>query len=934
MRLLCAICAVYLSMTAAVAWGATDQPVHRATQAELALATSGGAAAVGSSAPGVAQAFQVTAHTTGTTNSVSVYVAPSTRAQRLVVGLYSNRSGRPVARLATGTKRHPVKGNWNAIRIGSAAIKAGQTYWLAMLGTGGRFAFRARHSASCRALSSRQRDLTALPVLWATGGSQHLCNVAARVKGSAVGRVATVTDPSGPTVTAPVLKTTPTSAPSNSTKTTTTTTLTDPLPIAAINLAAPTITGSAAQGDVLTTSKGSWVTDPNPTDPTAFAYQWETCNSVGATCSVIAGATASTFRLVAADVGLTMRSIVSATDAAGSTSSTSSATNVVTVTPPPSAPVNTTAPTVSGTAQAGNALTSSTGSWTNAPTNYQYQWQDCNASGTGCSDISGATSASYTVTSNDVGDTIRSVVTATNAGGSAAADSAVTSTVTSAPSGGGGSGSVSPSVFVAQGVAGSGSGSSCADAESVAWFNASGSWGSGSGKIGPGSVVGLCGLISTGLVAHGSGSSGNPITIQWQPGATLSSADWGGGSAFSTNGNTYLTLDGGSDGSIQATAEGSGLADQGVASVGINALGCTGCTFENLTIANLYQHTSASDTSVDQTQDNAIRFSGSHLTIADNTIHDVGWALYAEWRNGDANNAIYGNDISDTDHAFASTSSFAGGSIGPLSFYDNNLHDYADWDTSNDAYHHDGIHCYTSDNGAGPSHYTGFYIYNNTFGGSTGANMTAQIFLEGGSGSGATPCADASSPIWVFNNIGSVSQDVNNGVFGIFSGTPHVLNNTLIGADTSDGVGYATNSDATGQTFENNVVSTANQVINTSRSYFTSGQPNNNIYANGGSNAFVCGSNFYKSTQFSSWQSCMSADANSSYHAGAGLSSSGAPQTGSPALGAGTNLTSLCTGNLTALCTTYTGPQSTSAAGSTTNGTTRPTTGAWNAGAY
>ena len=62
-----------------------------------------------------------------------------------------------------------------------------------------------------------------------------------------------------------------------------------------------------------------------------------------------------------------------------------------------------------------------------------------------------------------------------------------------------------------------------------------------------------------------------------------------------------------------------------------------------------------------------------------------------------------------------------------------------------------------------------------------------------------------------------------------------------------------------------------------------------------------------------------------SYHAGAGLSSSGAPQTGSPALGAGTNLTSLCTGNLTALCTTYTGPQSTSAAGSTTNGTTRPT---------
>ena len=163
------------------------------------------------------------------------------------------------------------------------------------------------------------------------------------------------------------------------------------------------------------------------------------------------------------------------------------------------------------------------------------------------------------------------------------------------------------------------------------------------------------GRLRRALTAQGSGTSSSPITIHWQPGATLSSADWGGGSAFSTNGNTYLTLDGGSDGSIQATAEGSGLADQGVASVGINALGCTGCTFENLTIANLYQHTSASDTSVDQTQDNAIRFSGSHLTIADNTIHDVGWALYAEWRNGDANNAIYGNDISTP--TTASTSS-------------------------------------------------------------------------------------------------------------------------------------------------------------------------------------------------------------------------------------------------------------------------------------
>ena len=91
----------------------------------------------------------------------------------------------------------------------------------------------------------------------------------------------------------------------------------------------------------------------------------------------------------------------------------------------------------------------------------------------------------------------------------------------------------------------------------------------------------------------------------------MSSADWSGGSAIDTNGYDYLTFNGGNNGtSIQATAEGTGLADQGVASQGIYALVVRGCTFENLTIANLYVHTSTSDTSVDQTMDNGIVFSG------------------------------------------------------------------------------------------------------------------------------------------------------------------------------------------------------------------------------------------------------------------------------------------------------------------------------------
>ena len=118
-----------------------------------------------------------------------------------------------------------------------------------------------------------------------------------------------------------------------------------------------------------------------------------------------------------------------ATNGGGSASATSAQTQTVTAAPL-SPPVNTVAPAISGTAQQGQMLTASNGSWTNSPSSYGYQWQDCSSS---CSNIGGATGSSYTLQSSDVGDTIDVVVTATNGGGSASATSAQTQTVTAAP---------------------------------------------------------------------------------------------------------------------------------------------------------------------------------------------------------------------------------------------------------------------------------------------------------------------------------------------------------------------------------------------------------------------------------------------------------------------------------------------------------------------
>ena len=88
-------------------------------------------------------------------------------------------------------------------------------------------------------------------------------------------------------------------------------------------------------------------------------------------------------------------------------------------------PVKTAAPVISGTAQVGQTLTATAGTWANTPTSYAYQW---NRGGTA---ISGAVSSTYVPVSADVGSTLAVSVIATNGSGSSApATSAPTAAVT------------------------------------------------------------------------------------------------------------------------------------------------------------------------------------------------------------------------------------------------------------------------------------------------------------------------------------------------------------------------------------------------------------------------------------------------------------------------------------------------------------------------
>lgn len=153
------------------------------------------------------------------------------------------------------------------------------------------------------------------------------------------------------------------------------------------NTVAPVVSGTPAVGSTLSVSNGTWTGSP-----TSYSYQWKRDGVP------IIGASSSSYTVVSADVGHTLIASVTATNGSGSASVDSAPTAAVTS----GNPVNTVAPVVSGTPNAGQTLTCSTGTWSGA-TSYTYQWQRSSSptGATGWSDITGATSNSYSVQTGD-----------------------------------------------------------------------------------------------------------------------------------------------------------------------------------------------------------------------------------------------------------------------------------------------------------------------------------------------------------------------------------------------------------------------------------------------------------------------------------------------------------------------------------------------------
>lgn len=481
-------------------------------------------------------------------------------------------------------------------------------------------------------------------------------------------------------------------------------------------------------------------------------------------------------------------------------------------------------------------------------------------------------------------------------------------------------------VYVTQ--TGSSSGACTSSVQSAAWFNTATNWGTGGTQIGPATIVHLCGTFTgavntTMLTVQASGTSGNPITMLLDTGAVFTSPMWAYTTgAINVNGASFVTVDGGTNGLIKNTANGVGLANN-TNSAGVVGGSGSNVTVKNLTISNLYvaiQDQIATGTSCTFVPDStAIGVDGSNALVTNNTIDHSRIGIHAAWGVGVSNVEWSFNTLTFVQHGLYGGARDANAdTLAGLKIHDNDIGGGAYlWDTSANCYHHDPIHLFLSTAGQVTS---GVQIYNNYIHGlwsndsAYGAtHITAMIFLE-----------TIGPSTQVFNNVieldaGAYNYGANGAIFPKGSGTASVssadaliVNNTIV--SNNGGTFPVEFQSNLGGIFKNNVVTGFNSGPYTPSSEATSTQASdfNDIYG-------VVGNNWGAFDSLSGWQSHSQDVTGHSVFTNPNLSSSYTLNALSPAIGIGTNLTSL---GITLL-------------DSDKNGHARPGgSTAWDAGAY
>jgi hypothetical protein len=460
-----------------------------------------------------------------------------------------------------------------------------------------------------------------------------------------------------------------------------------------------------------------------------------------------------------------------------------------------------------------------------------------------------------------------------------------------------------------------------------------------SGKQSAGNVYVLCGTITSALSITGSGTSGNVLEVLWDTGARVSLTT---GNAITMGANSYVLFDGGipcGPGTNCATVESSNLTGYATGQTGIieatnngtgmsavesdSFYGCNNChdiEIRNLIMRNGYVHTSTSDTSavygmVFQCAGGNNGCASGTISIHDSVIHDQYDSISIEKTSG-TTIQLYNLDMYRNNWEIENS----GDGTRTVYVHDNHFHDASNWDTTNDSYHHDGFFSYM--NVATDS--LGIYFYNNLSDGNWGTCCATATMIY--------TSTDSPDNYYVFNNVAIQTCAVAETApaFEIAATGGGFFNNTMIGCATtaSNSKAVAFSSVSGGYSVENNFIEGYGQyIVAGGGSGTTFSTFDYNIYGprgEAGCNAWSWNNTCTGESTFSDWQSACSCDSHGLYTASPAVSSYGQQQAGSPLAGAGANLTSI---GITAL-------DSATSLGGTITPIARPSSGAWDVGAY
>lgn len=402
-------------------------------------------------------------------------------------------------------------------------------------------------------------------------------------------------------------------------------------------------------------------------------------------------------------------------------------------------------------------------------------------------------------------------------------------------------------IYYAQGSSGDVSGNSCSNAKPISAL----AWGSGTGNIGAGDMLHLCGTITSTLTIGASGTdlSTNAITIKWEDGAKFSKEVWGTttSAAIYASGKSNIILDGGTNGLIENTDNGTGKGNSVDSNFIFADSGPSHWEIKNLLLNNVYVR-------IESTESNrygsAINIQGAFhdIRVHNNTIHDGNkLVMFAYWGTGVKDVLFYSNTVYNSAVCLTVGSGDVNATIDNVQIYNNTFHRTLAW-SGQAAIHTDLTHTFAVHSGSG---ITNLKIHNNNYSGVCGTNSTTLMYIEGYVRSPqisnntlmfeANPGACGNGMMYLKSNIGA-----------------YVDNNTFVSTDTASNSGLMIGG-STGVVIRNNRFARLHVSISSFDSTSTITSSNYNIFPP--ETYFNYGS--WSQMNFASWKSASGLDTHS-----------------------------------------------------------------------